>query len=168
MTLSRGPCPSLRVTSWRFSIANAADEARSYFTYATPTQRGSWGRVSAQSCAGLWLQAPRVWAARGDGLARIGRRNSTLALRRPCSQDGPAPGMVHGSLPSGNLFIHGIPPGLREDCPRFRRQGDARRHAATFDLCRTHAIAKIRKVSVNPQADVLSERNSVIAASARR
>lgn len=31
-TLSRGPCPSFSVTSCRFSIARAAEEARSYLT----------------------------------------------------------------------------------------------------------------------------------------
>lgn len=36
MTLSRGPLPSFRVTSCRFSMARAAEEARSYLTYATP------------------------------------------------------------------------------------------------------------------------------------
>ena len=40
MTLSLGPWPSLRVTSCKFSIASAAEEARSYFTYATPAGPG--------------------------------------------------------------------------------------------------------------------------------
>jgi hypothetical protein len=36
ITFNFGPWPSLRVTSWRFSIAKAADDALSYLTYATP------------------------------------------------------------------------------------------------------------------------------------
>lgn len=39
MTFSLGPCPSFRVTSCRFSIARAAADALSYFTYATPVRK---------------------------------------------------------------------------------------------------------------------------------